>query len=402
LKRSLNQHFQDDLVLEKEKSNKKLKVHVVIDDVSKKESQTERETMIKTQKEVAYSIDTPPSIFSNFEDMRNKNEQIKELLNQKLNQDALDTRLLSRIDFENGRLNLAILESVGTSIQGQNNYKATNFYLNLDDIPLPDKMGLHNQTGETITRDIMKTTLSLQIWHKLNSQLKQQLKQEKTSSRVNKMSVEDLEKKLVKMRDDATNEEPIQKMVSAKDNEIDILKKKLKLSNVDHVKTPDLLVIQKEKDKLTEIIEKLNEQNISLHQQNQVLKQGIPSSSSGSTLAYSSEDLVKALTDLNAKEIELEELRRKVSTYETKINLLKDHIGEKEKKLKKVQGGKAKLQEEYDTLKGKISGNSHLMGERHLIWDKIIDQINKMWKIFIIMEEEASLVRKVEKEVETA
>jgi hypothetical protein len=81
---------------------------------------------------------------------------------------------------------------------------------------------------------------------------------------------------------------------------------------------------------------------------------------------------------------------------------LKDHIGEKENKLKKVQGGKAKLQEEYDTLKGKISGNSHLMGERHLIWDKIIDQINKMWKIFIIMEEEASLVRKVEKEVETA
>jgi hypothetical protein len=115
------------------------------------------------------------------------------------------------------------------------------------------------------------------------------------------MSVEDLEKKLVKMRDDATNEEPIQKMLSDKDNEISILKKKLKLSNVDHVKTPDILVIQKEKDKLTEIIEKLNEQNISLHQQNQVLKQGIPSSSSRSTLAYSSEDLVKALTDLNAK-----------------------------------------------------------------------------------------------------
>jgi hypothetical protein len=64
---------------------------------------------------------------------------------------------------------LAILESVGTSIQGQNNYKETNFYLNFDDIPLPDKMGLHNQTGETVTRDIMKTTLSLQIWHKLNS-----------------------------------------------------------------------------------------------------------------------------------------------------------------------------------------------------------------------------------------
>jgi predicted RNase H-like nuclease (RuvC/YqgF family) len=204
-------------------------------------------------------------------------------------------------------------------------------------------MGLHNQTGEMVTRDIMKTTLSLQRLQKLNSQLKQQLKQEQTSSRVKQMRVEYLEKKLVKMRDDATNEEPIQNMVSAKDNEIAILKKKLNLSDVDHVQTPELLAIQKEKEKLIEVIEKLNEQNISLQQQIQVLKQGIPSSSSSSTLADNSEDLVKALTDLNAKEIELEESRRTISTYETEINLLKDHIGEKEKQLKKVQGGKSKV-----------------------------------------------------------
>jgi len=39
------------------------------------------------------------------------------------------------------------------------------------------------------------------------------------------MRIHDLEKKLVKTRDDATNEEPIQKMISDKDNEIAILKK---------------------------------------------------------------------------------------------------------------------------------------------------------------------------------
>jgi hypothetical protein len=52
-------------------------------------------------------------------------------------------------------------------------------------------------------------------------------------------------------------------------------------------------------------------------------------------------------------------------------------------------------------LKGKFFGKSYLVGARNLIWDKIIEQINKMWKRFIIIEEEASLVRKVEKEVET-
>jgi chromosome segregation ATPase len=168
---------------------------------------------------------------------------------------------------------------------------------------------------------------------------------------------------------------------------------------VDHVQTPELLAIQKEKEKLIEVIAKLNEQIFSLQQQIQVLKQGIPSSSSDGTFAGSSEELARALTDLNAKEIELDESRRTVSTYETEINLLKEHIGEKERQLKKIQGSKEKLQEEYDTLKTKLSGKPYLMGARHLIWDKIMEHVNKMWKCFIIMEEEANLVKKVEKDI---
>jgi hypothetical protein len=48
---------------------------------------------------------------------------------------------------------------------------------------------------------------------------------------------------------------------------------------------------------------------------------------------------------LNATKIELKESRRTISTYETEINLLKDHIGEKEKQLKNVQGEKENFQE---------------------------------------------------------
>jgi hypothetical protein len=67
-----------------------------------------------------------------------------------------------------------------------------------------------------------------------------------------------------------------------------------------------------------------------------------------------------------------------------------------------LQGSKEKLQEEYDTLKNKLSGKSYLMGARHIVWDKIIEQVNKMWKCFIIMEEEASLVKKVEIDITKA
>jgi hypothetical protein len=60
----------------------------------------------------------------------------------------------------------------------------------------------------------------------MNSEFKQQLKQEHTRSRVKQLKVEDLERRLVKslvtMRYDATNEEHVQRMLNDKDNEISI------------------------------------------------------------------------------------------------------------------------------------------------------------------------------------
>jgi hypothetical protein len=57
------------------------------------------------------------------------------------------------------------------------------------------------------------------------------------------MRIDALEKKLVKIRDNATNEEHVQNMISDKDNEIAILKKRLKLCDVDHVHTTKILSI---------------------------------------------------------------------------------------------------------------------------------------------------------------
>ena len=98
---------------------------------------------MKTPREGSTNV-KPQSVFTKYDDMINKNEQIKKFWSQKLNQGSPHTRLLSGIDFEKGRLNLAILESFGPRIQGHDNYKATNFSLNLDGITLTDKMGLHN------------------------------------------------------------------------------------------------------------------------------------------------------------------------------------------------------------------------------------------------------------------
>ena len=42
------------------------------------------------------------------------------------------------------------------------------------------------------------------------------------------------------------------------------------------------------------------------------------------------------------------------------------------------------------------------MGACHIVWDKIIEHVNKMWNFFIIMEEETSLVKKVEIDITKA
>jgi len=84
-----------------------------------------------------------------------------------LNTDLPKTRLISGIDFEKGKLNFAILESFGPSIHGQDNYKETNFSLNLDDIPLPGKMGLKSQIWEMITTGSSTTSSSTQTGHSL-------------------------------------------------------------------------------------------------------------------------------------------------------------------------------------------------------------------------------------------
>jgi hypothetical protein len=77
------------------------------------------------------------------------------------------------------------------------------------------------------------------------------------------------------------------------------------------------------------------------------LKQG-SSSSQGSTSVDSSDDLVKALAELNFKEIELEKSKKEVSTQNDEIKILRDQIAERDKELKIYQQAKAKIQEDYE------------------------------------------------------
>ena len=72
---------------------------------------------------------------------------------------------------------------------------------------------------------------------------------------------------------------------------------------------------------------------------------------------------------------------------------------EVDKHVNKYQRAKVKIQEEYEILKSKSGGKSYLIRSRHVLWDIIVD-INKIWNYIVIMDEENSLEKRVEKDIE--
>ena len=56
--------------------------------------------------------------------------------------------------------------------------------LNLQKIPVPDKIHLHKQTGEVIYTDLMKATLKVSKLQTIVSNIEGQLKQEKVENKI--------------------------------------------------------------------------------------------------------------------------------------------------------------------------------------------------------------------------
>jgi hypothetical protein len=279
--------FQNVSESEDEHSSKKQKIEIIPEENSEENTQLEKEISEQIQKEPAYSMELLPTIFLHsvqsqegegssetkpkniffaYDELKDKNLQIKQVLLPRLDPDPTKTRLLSALDFEKGKLNLSVLEPIRQDIMSPGNYKVENFSFDLENVPLVDKMELLKHTGEMVNKDVIKTTLSMKKLQRINNQLKEQLKQEQTLSRIKQIRVEYLEKKMLRIRDNSKDDEPMQQLISLKDKEIAILKNKLHMTDHDHVQTPELIAIQQEKEQLLKQIVQLNEKNKFLEQ----------------------------------------------------------------------------------------------------------------------------------------
>jgi len=77
-----------------------------------------------------------------------------------------------------------------------------------------------------------------------------QLKHEKVENKANLIQIKNLQRDIVSLGNKPNNMQVTKKLLEEKDNTIQVLKKKLKVPNAEHVQYSELFALQEEKEKV--------------------------------------------------------------------------------------------------------------------------------------------------------
>jgi hypothetical protein len=154
----------------------------------------------------------------------------KNIIPRIFDQGGSQTRMLSAIDYEKGRLSIALMEP-------KQQKKVTKVSIDLNAVHPLDKMDLHRQTGEMLNRDVMIVNLGIKKLQVINEKLRNQLKNEKLANRTRKIRVEELEQWVMDLGANPQDVASVQALVKTKDTEIQALKNRLKIPGIEHVQT---------------------------------------------------------------------------------------------------------------------------------------------------------------------
>jgi len=91
-------------------------------------------------------------------------------------QGSSQTKLLSSMDYEKGKINIYILELNDQNIKSSENYKVTNISVDSKVVNYVDKMDLHRKIREMIHKDVMLTSLGMNKLYIMNENIYNQLK----------------------------------------------------------------------------------------------------------------------------------------------------------------------------------------------------------------------------------
>jgi len=157
----------------------------------------------------------------------------RNLINQK-------TSLISTWDAERNTLKFIVVSDK----------KVSEMEVKLDKISVPDKIQLHKQTRDVIYSDLLHAIMKINKLQSLVDKMEVQLKHERVENKANLIQIKKLQGDVVSLGTEPGNMQATKKLLEEKDNTIQVLKKKLKVPNVEHVQSSELFTLQEEKEKI--------------------------------------------------------------------------------------------------------------------------------------------------------
>ena len=121
--------------------------------------------------------------------------------------------------------------------------KVSKMEVKLDKISVPDKIHLHKQNGDVIYSDLLHATVKITRLQSLVDKMEIQLKHEKVENKANLIQIKMLQGDIISLGIEPNNMQATKNLLEEKDNTIQVLKKKLKVPNTEHVQYSELFAL---------------------------------------------------------------------------------------------------------------------------------------------------------------
>jgi len=109
---------------------------------------------------------------------------------------------------------------------------------------------LHQQTSDILYRGVLQSSVSERKMKNMVMKIVNQLTQERVANKVNRIHINDLERKIISLGEYPKNTTVVGYLIKEKDNKIKILNKNINFPDVKHVHNPDMQATREEKKQI--------------------------------------------------------------------------------------------------------------------------------------------------------
>lgn len=357
-----------------------------------------------------------------FKQIKSQNDLLRvEVYKQFLNATpAQKERLMFVYDIQEEKMILIHFKPIVSHLKSAADYVKTRVEVLAKDIHPMDQNELHKETGEMVYATLVeRATLA----HELKESLKNtntQLDFERMSSLAKDNRIKSLEHIIIELGHDPKDRKGVKALMKEKEDDLNALKKRLKLHPTEHPQTTEL---QKEKqaDEQLDLIMQLNQKVLDLEKelegelqdkQGESTSQAPPTTSTTATTtepavapiteaaattaapdsSASVEELTKAIKEMELQANEIKKAKEKLAELDAKYDKSKVTVAEQGREIKA-------LKEKIKALEKELNLESAMAEIKRILWAKIGQSITQQWKSINTIHEQMDLIGQAETEI---